>query len=38
MYAGGHNATEQFGIQALMVRVRERFGVESFFIPSDNPA
>lgn len=38
MFAGGHHATEQFGIQALMERVRERFGVECFFIPSENPA
>lgn len=38
MFAGGHNATEQFGIQALMERVRERFGLDCFFIPSDNPA
>lgn len=38
MYAGGHHATEQFGIQTLMVRVRERLGVDCFFIPSDNPA
>jgi dinuclear metal center YbgI/SA1388 family protein len=38
MFAGGHNATEQFGIQALMERVRARFGVDCCFIPSDNPA
>jgi dinuclear metal center YbgI/SA1388 family protein len=38
LYAGGHNATERFGIQALMERVREAFDVECFFIPSDNPA
>jgi dinuclear metal center YbgI/SA1388 family protein len=38
MYAGGHNATERFGIQALMERVQENFDVECFFIPSDNPA
>lgn len=38
MYAGGHNATERFGVQALMERVRETFGVECFFIPSGNPA
>ena len=38
MLAGGHHATEQFGIQALMARVQARFGVECFFIPSDNPA
>ncbi|MDD2768617.1 MAG: Nif3-like dinuclear metal center hexameric protein [Methylococcus sp.] len=38
MYAGGHNATERFGIQALMERVEREFGVECQFIPSDNPA
>lgn len=38
MFAGGHHATEQFGIQALMARVIEQFDVECFFIPSENPA
>ncbi len=38
MFAGGHNATEQFGIQALMARVREQCDVDCFFIPSENPA
>jgi dinuclear metal center YbgI/SA1388 family protein len=38
MLAGGHHATEQFGIQALMARVSDHFGVECFFIPSENPA
>lgn len=38
MYAGGHNATERLGIQALMEKVRESFDVECFFITSDNPA
>ena len=38
MYAGGHNATERFGVQALMERVRQTFGVECFFIASNNPA
>jgi dinuclear metal center YbgI/SA1388 family protein len=38
MYAGGHNATECLGIQALMERVRNAFDVECFFVPSDNPA
>jgi len=38
MLAGGHHATEQFGVQSLMARVRERFDVECFFIPSENPA
>lgn len=38
MYAGGHHATEQFGIQALMAVVEARFDVPCVFIPSDNPA
>lgn len=38
MFAGGHNATEQFGVQALMREVADRFDVECFFIASDNPA
>lgn len=38
MYAGGHNATEQFGIQALMQQVQAQFSVDCFFIPSANPA
>lgn len=38
MYAGGHNATERLGIQALMEKVKKTFGVECFFITSDNPA
>lgn len=38
MYAGGHHATEQFGIQALMDKTRQQFAVECFFIDSENPA
>lgn len=38
MFAAGHNATESFGIQALMSRVEKEFGLECFFIPSPNPA
>jgi dinuclear metal center YbgI/SA1388 family protein len=38
MYAGGHNATEQFGIQALMAEIGARLEVQCFFIPSENPA
>ncbi len=38
MFAGGHHATEQFGIQALMGEIESNFDVECFFIPSDNPA
>jgi len=31
MFAGGHNATEQFGIRALMERTQQQFAVECFF-------
>lgn len=37
-FAGGHHATERFGIQALMESTREAFGLECFFIDSENPA
>ena len=40
-FAGGHNATEQFGIQAILKDLHEKFqaqDIELFFIPSDNPA
>jgi dinuclear metal center YbgI/SA1388 family protein len=40
-FAGGHNATEQFGIQSLMKNIHETFedkNLELFFIPSSNPA
>ena len=38
MFAGGHNATEQFGIQALMQKTQGQFDVECFYIASKNPA
>lgn len=38
MYAGGHHATECFGIRALMARVEECLGLACFFIGSENPA
>ena len=38
MFAGGHYATEQFGIQALMKHTQQQFGAECFFIASENPA
>ena len=38
-YAGGHNATESFGIQRLLERINKDFeGLELFYIPSSNPA
>ncbi|MBK22792.1 MAG: Nif3-like dinuclear metal center hexameric protein [Halobacteriovorax sp.] len=38
-FAGGHHATEQFGIQALMEKIRDdHSGLEVFYIDSSNPA
>jgi putative NIF3 family GTP cyclohydrolase 1 type 2 len=40
-FAGGHNATEQFGVQRLMKYLHEEYkdlSCEFFFIPSSNPA
>jgi len=38
MFAGGHHATERFGIQALMQYVGAKFNIETVFFDSDNPA
>lgn len=38
MLAGGHHATERFGIMALMEQTRHQFDVPCSFIDSDNPA
>ncbi len=38
MFAGGHHATERFGIQSLMGKVENHFQVEVFYIESLNPA
>jgi dinuclear metal center YbgI/SA1388 family protein len=38
MLAGGHHATEQFGIQALMQKTQEQFSIECIYIDSNNPA
>ncbi len=38
MFAGGHNATESLGIQALMQHLQEKFDIECVYFPSDNPA
>lgn len=40
-FAGGHNATEQFGVQQLMKYIYEKYPnekLELFFIPVNNPA
>ena len=38
MFAGGHHATEQFGIQALMEKVKAFGDLDCFYIDSANPA
>jgi dinuclear metal center YbgI/SA1388 family protein len=38
MLAGGHHATEQFGIQTLMSLIEEKFKVPCVYIDSENPA
>lgn len=35
--AAGHNATETLGVQALAERAVERFGIDTVFLPVDNP-
>lgn len=37
-FAGGHHATERFGIQALMAHVQQTFALDCFYIDSANPA
>lgn len=40
-FAGGHNATEQFGVQELLKYIHDKYqkeNLELFFIPSENPA
>lgn len=37
-FAGGHNATERFGVLSLKDLIENKFGVECAFIDSDNPA
>lgn len=38
MFAGGHHATEQFGVQALQAWIEETFAIETIYIDSKNPA
>ncbi|MBT3813355.1 MAG: Nif3-like dinuclear metal center hexameric protein [Gammaproteobacteria bacterium] len=38
MFAGGHYATEIFGVLALMQKIQVHCGLECIFIDSDNPA
>lgn len=40
-FAGGHNATEKFGVQDLMKHLYDKYSkdnIELYFIPEDNPA
>ncbi len=38
MFAGGHNATERFGVLALKELIEKKFKIECIFIDSENPA
>ena len=38
MYAGGHHATEIFGVQSLMALLSDQFDLDCFYIDSENPA
>lgn len=38
MFAGGHHATERFGIQTLMKKIQRDFSLECRFFDSQNPA
>lgn len=38
MFAGGHHATERFGIQSLMQHLQSQSNLECLFLDSDNPA
>lgn len=38
MFAGGHHATEQFGIQTLKKKIETEFKLECVYIDSNNPA
>lgn len=38
MFAGGHNATERFGVQELMAHLEKEFKIECFYFDSLNPA
>lgn len=37
-FAGGHNATEQFGVQSLMKKIRDDLALDCKYFSSDNPA
>ena len=37
LFAGGHGATETFGIKELMKHIKETFQVDCFFIKTENP-
>lgn len=37
LFAAGHTATEALGVQALLKRIENQFGIDCIFIPSENP-
>jgi dinuclear metal center YbgI/SA1388 family protein len=37
LFAGGHNATEEFGILTLMKLIEKKYKVDCYFLKSDNP-
>ena len=37
MFAGGHHATERFGVLALKKHLEEKFSLDCFFVDSQNP-
>ncbi len=38
MLAGGHHATEQFGIKGLIIKTQQQFDTSCIYIDSENPA
>lgn len=38
MYAGGHHATEVFGVRSLMALLQEQLNLDCIYIDSENPA
>jgi dinuclear metal center YbgI/SA1388 family protein len=38
MFAAGHHATEQFGVQSLMEVIQKQFSIATVYIDSENPA
>ena len=36
-FAAGHHATERFGVQALGLRLEDRFGIDVRYLEVDSP-